>query len=114
MKISGLRTLTSLQDWGRPVGDVNGVIRDGVTEVPLLLVETDGGLEGVGIGSHADVERLFPAIEGQDPRATGALYDRMLAHVFKSGHSGATFGGVGALDMALWDLKAKMAEEPRW
>lgn len=114
MKITGFRTLTTLQDWGRPVGDVNGVIDDGITEVPLVVIETDGGLEGVGIGSHADLDRLFPALEGQDPRATSALHDRMLAHVFKSGHAGATFGGVGAFDMALWDLKAKMAEEPLW
>ncbi|MGH8868772.1 MAG: mandelate racemase/muconate lactonizing enzyme family protein [Actinomycetes bacterium] len=114
MKITGLRTLTSLQDWGRPVGDVNGFVDDGITEVPLVVVETDGGLEGIGIGSHTDVERVFPAIVGQDPRATSALYDQMLAHVFKSGHAGATFGGIGALDMALWDLKAKMAEEPLW
>lgn len=114
MKITGFRTLTTLQDWGRPVGDVNGFIDDGITEVPLVVVETDGGLEGVGVGSHADLDRLFPALEGQDPRATSALHDSMLAHVFKSGHAGATFGGVGAFDMALWDLKAKMAEEPLW
>ena len=80
----------------------------------MVIVETDGGIEGVGLGSHVDIGRLFPALEGQDPRATVALYDRMLAHVFKSGHSGATFGGIGALDMALWDLKAKLAGEPLW
>ncbi len=114
MKITGYRTLTTQQDWGRPVGDVNGFIRDGITDVPLVIVETDEGLEGVGIGSHADLERVFPAIEGEDPRATFALYDRMLARVFKSGHAGATFGGIGALDMALWDLKAKAAGEPLW
>lgn len=114
MKITGFRTLTTVQDWGRPVGDVNGFIDDGITEVPLVVIETDGGLEGVGVGSHADLDRLFPALEGQDPRATSTLHDRMLAHVFKSGHAGATFGGVGAFDMALWDLKAKMAEEPLW
>jgi L-alanine-DL-glutamate epimerase-like enolase superfamily enzyme len=114
MKITGYRTLTTLQDWGRPVGDVNGSIRDGLTEVPLVVLETDGGLEGIGLGSHADLERVFPAIEGQDPRATSALYDRMLARVFKSGHAGATFGGIGAFDVALWDLKAKMADEPLW
>lgn len=114
MKITGLRTLTTLQDWGRPVGDVNGFISGGVTDVPLVVLETDEGLEGIGIGSHADVARVFPAIEGQDPRATFALYDRMLAWVFKSGHGGATFGGIGALDMALWDLKAKIAGEPLW
>lgn len=114
MKITGLRTLTTVQDWGRPVGDVNGFIDDGITDVPLVVLETDEGLEGIGIGSHADVHRVFPAIEGQDPRATYALYDRMLAWVFKSGHAGATFGGIGALDMALWDLKAKIADEPLW
>jgi len=38
----------------------------------------------------------------------------MLARVFKAGHSGATFGGVGALDTALWDIKAKLAGEPLW
>src|SRR5665647_3110011 len=114
MKITGFRTLTTLQDWGRPVGDANGFIRDGITEVPIVVVETDQGLEGIGVGSYADVERVFPAIEGEDPRGATALYDRMLARVFKSGHAGATFGGIGTLDLALWDLKAKMAGEPLW
>ena len=66
------------------------------------------------MGSHHDIDRLFPAIEGEDPRAVTALYDRMLAQVFKAGHTGATFGGIGTLDMALWDLKAKLAGEPLW
>ncbi len=114
MRITGYRSLTTIHRWGRPVGDVNGVVASGVTEVPIVLVETDGGLTGVGLGAHADIERVFPALEGQDPRAVTALYDRMLAFVFKSGHHGGTFGTIGALDMALWDLKAKMAGEPLW
>ncbi|WP_147918286.1 mandelate racemase/muconate lactonizing enzyme family protein [Ruania zhangjianzhongii] len=114
MRIIGYRTLTTVHDWRRPVGDVNGVVTDGVTEVPLVLLETDDGLTGVGLGGHADVDRIFPALEGQDPRATFALYDRMLARVFKTGHGGATFATIGALDMALWDLKAKAAGEPLW
>ncbi|MEO3754151.1 enolase C-terminal domain-like protein [Streptomyces sp. B6B3] len=114
MKITGYRSLRTVHRWGRPVGDANGVIAAGVTEVPVILVETDGGLTGVGLGGHGDVERVFPAIEGADPRAVTALYDRMLAHVFKSGHAGSTFGTIGALDMALWDLKAKLADEPLW
>ncbi|WP_253259612.1 mandelate racemase/muconate lactonizing enzyme family protein [Subtercola boreus] len=104
----------TVHDWGRPIGDVNGFVAGGVTEVPILLVHTDGGLTGVGVGPHSDIERIFPAVVGEDPRAVTALYDRMLAHVFKTGHAGATFGTVGALDMALWDLKAKMADEPLW
>jgi L-alanine-DL-glutamate epimerase-like enolase superfamily enzyme len=114
MKITGFTSLSTVHDWGRPVGDVNGVIAGGVTEVGVLLVHTDGGLTGVGLGAHSDIARVFPAVEGEDPRAVVALYDRMLAHVFKTGHAGATFGAIGAIDMALWDLKAKMADEPLW
>lgn len=114
MKITGYRTLRTVHDWGRPVGDVNGFIASGVTDVPIVILETDAGVEGVGMGSHADLERLFPALDGQDPRATATLYDAMLARVFKSSHGGATFGGIGALDTALWDIKAKLAGEPLW
>jgi len=114
MKITGYRTLRTVHDWGRPVGDVNGFISSGVTDVPIVVLETDEGIEGIGMGSHADLERLFPALEGQDPRAVSSLYDAMLARVFKSSHAGATFGGVGAFDTALWDLKAKIAGEPLW
>jgi L-alanine-DL-glutamate epimerase-like enolase superfamily enzyme len=114
MKVTGYRSLVTSHDWGRPVGDANGVVASGVTEVPILILETDSGLEGVGLGQHADIGRVFSAVEGQDPRAVPALYDSMLSHVFKSGHAGLTYGAIAAIDMALWDLKAKMAEEPLW
>jgi L-alanine-DL-glutamate epimerase-like enolase superfamily enzyme len=107
MKITGYRTLTTVHDWGRPVGDANGVFQDGLWSVPLILVDTDEGITGVGLGPHLGLSSVFTAIEGEDPRATVALYDRMLRHVFKAGHSGAVFGTIGALDSALWDIKAK-------
>jgi L-alanine-DL-glutamate epimerase-like enolase superfamily enzyme len=114
MKITGYRCLWTFRDWGRPVGDVNGFTDPGISAVPIVVLETDQGIEGIGMGSHQDIDRLFPAIEGEDPRAVTALYDRMLARVFKAGHTGATFGGIGTLDAALWDLKAKLAGEPLW
>lgn len=114
MKITGFRLLSTFHDWGRPIGDANGVLDPGLTEVPLVLLETDEGLDGVGMGSHHSIELIFAALEGEDPRAVSSLYDRMLARVFKAGHSGATFGGIGTLDSALWDLKAKAVGEPLW
>lgn len=114
MKITGYRCLRTYRDWGRPVGDVNGFVDSGVTEVPIVILETDEGVTGIGTGSLHGIEQLFPAIEGEDPRAVNALYDRMLSHVFKAGHAGATFGGIGTLDAAIWDLKAKAAGEPLW
>lgn len=114
MKITGYRCLRSYHDWGRPVGDVNGFVPSGVTEVPIVVIETDEGVTGVATGSQDGIDRLFPAIEGQDPRAVSSLYERMLAQVFKAGHAGSVFGGIGTIDTALWDIKAKLAGEPLW
>lgn len=114
MKITGYRTITTVHRWGHPVGDANGVIESGITDIPILIVETDSGIEGIGLGPHPGIERVFPAVDGQDPRGAFSLYDRMLAAVFKTGHAGSVYGAIGVLDMALWDLKAKAADEPLW
>jgi L-alanine-DL-glutamate epimerase-like enolase superfamily enzyme len=114
MRITGCRPITTIHDWGRPVGDANGVYSDGVVTVRLVVVETDAGITGVGLGSHTDLDDIFTAIEGEDPLATVALYDRMLRQTFKHGHSGPVFATIGALDSALWDIKAKAAGQPLW
>lgn len=114
MRITQYRTLRTSQDWGRLVGDANGVHADGIVDVQLVLVDTDEGITGVGMGPAAELDSVFAAIEGEDPRATTALYDRMLRYAFKAGHSGIVFGTIGALDSALWDIKAKAAGQPLW
>lgn len=114
MKITGYRSITTVQRWGHPIGDSNGVIKEGVTEVPILILETDTGVSGIGLGPHEGIERVFPSLEGKDPRSNAAAYDAMIRSVFKSGHSGAVYGAIGVADMALWDLKSKLAEEPLW
>jgi len=114
MRITGFRVLTTIQDWRRPVGDANGVFDGGITDVPIVMVDTDAGITGVGLGSHVELETIFTAIAGEDPRSTTALYDRMLRQTFKAGHAGAVFGTIGTLDTALWDIKAQAAGEPLW
>ena len=113
-KIIGYTSLQTIQRWGRPIGDVHGSTANGVTPVHILLLHTDDGLTGVGLGPHAGIDNLFPVVDGQDPRAVTALYDRMITRVFKAGHGGGTFGTIGAVDLALWDLKAQLAGEPLW
>lgn len=114
MKITGYRLINTTLDWGRPVGDVNGFIESGRTALPIVVVETDEGIEGIGMGMHDGIPQLFEAVEGEDPRATSSLYDRMISRMFKNGHGGAVFGGIGALDSAFWDIKAKAAGQPLW
>ena len=114
MKITGYRLIDTVRDWGRPIGDVNGIIASGVTECRIVVLETDEGVEGIGLGAPTNIEALFPALEGKDPRAVASLYDAMLGQVFKIGHQGSVFGSIASLDMALWDIKAKLAGEPLW
>lgn len=114
MRITGFRSLTTVQEWGRPIGDANGVYANGVVEVPIILIDTDEGISGVGMGAHPQAEEIFAAVEGEDPRGVVALYDRMLRWTFKAGHAGATFGTIGAIDSALWDIKAKAVGQPLW
>jgi L-alanine-DL-glutamate epimerase-like enolase superfamily enzyme len=114
MKITGFRTLTTVQEWGRPVGDANGVFSDGVITVPIIVVDTDEGISGIGLGPSVEAESIFAAIDGEDPRSVTALYDRMLRQTFKVGHAGVVFGTIGAFDTALWDIKAQAAGEPLW
>ena len=114
MRITGCRTLSTVQEWGRPIGDANGVFTTGVVDVSLLLVDTDEGITGVGMGPSVQLDSIFAAVEGEDPRSVTALYDRMLQQTFKAGHAGVVFGTIGAIDTALWDIKAKAAGEPLW
>ncbi|MEN0083220.1 MAG: mandelate racemase/muconate lactonizing enzyme family protein [Leifsonia sp.] len=116
MKITGFREYITQHDWKRVVGDVNGVSEGHRTDVQVLVITTDSGIEGVSVTAAGPLRtaRIFPAIDGQDPRSTTALYDLMLAHVFKAGHNGELFATIGAVDHALWDLKAKAAGEPLW
>ncbi|MBB5866770.1 L-alanine-DL-glutamate epimerase-like enolase superfamily enzyme [Allocatelliglobosispora scoriae] len=114
MRITGYRALNTVQEWGRPVGDANGVFADGITDVPIVLVTTDEGITGVGMGPHVELDTVFAAIDGEDPRGVSALYDRMLRQTFKAGHAGTIFGTIGAFDTALWDIKAQAAGEPLW
>lgn len=114
MKITGHATHRTRHEWGRPVGDVNGVSLGTSTRQDVLVLSTSDGVEGVGIGAHPDIDLVWPVLEGEDPRSVTALYDRMLDAAFKLGHHGSVFATIGTVDMALWDLKAKLADEPLW
>src|SRR5438132_7419839 len=67
-----------------------------------------GGLASLGI-----VERnLAPALIGTNPLDHAVLLDRLLHTFVKLGPEGALTGALAALDIALWDLKGKLFDQP--
>jgi L-alanine-DL-glutamate epimerase-like enolase superfamily enzyme len=114
MKITGYRVEQYRMKLDRPVGDAN--LPGGVDILPgsILFLDTDENVTGIALGYGAGVEGLFGAVEGADPRETVALWIRMNDWLHKGGNEGAASAALSAIDVALWDIKAKAAGEPLW
>lgn len=95
---------------------------------PGVAIHTDTGLTGYGFsGTHAHLptDRLIvdcivnsygPLLVGEDPREVRALWEKLHARpeICWVGRTGFTHLALGAVDIALWDLKAKAAGLPLW
>ena len=112
MKITGYRVEQYTMQMDRPIADANYPKGEDLMPASLLWIETDEGLAGIAPGG-GDVERFFHLLEGQDPREVVGLWRKMVDYAHKGGVV-AGGGPIGAIDVALWDLKAKIAGEPLW
>ena len=91
-------------------------------ELVLLTVETDAGLAGTGWCTTAGVGALAaralidaylaPFLIGEDPRHNERIWQRLWADCHAAGPGGITTLALSAIDIALWDIKAKHAREP--
>ena len=115
VKITGYRSLMAQHEWGRRIGDVNYVsTADPHPRPRRWSSRRTRASRGSGWATTRTSPELFEALEGEDPRGVVALYDRLCDYVFKLSHQGSVASTIGALDMALWDIKAKAAGEPLW
>jgi L-alanine-DL-glutamate epimerase-like enolase superfamily enzyme len=81
----------------------------------VVIVEVDGrGQTGLGY-TYADASvaaliesKLAPLVEDHDPMAPPATWLRMRAALRNVGQQGAGAMAISAVDIALWDLKAKL------
>ena len=78
----------------------------------VVTVETDAGITGVGEGGSKDlIEDCAGALIGWDPFRTEYLWQRMYRGSFyPAGRE--KLHALGALDLALWDLKGKALDVP--
>lgn len=115
MKITGCRTQPYQIQMHRPIGDANDP--DGGQSMPgqALFLDTDEGVSGISFGGGPMVAEIVEnLLIGQDPRGVRGHWNRMVDYVFKGGHRGQSAASVSALDIALWDLKARLNDEPLW
>ena len=81
-------------------------------------IHTDSGLVGLGeTYPHPEAEkevvrRLAPVLLGRDPSQIDRLWADMLHTVAYSGWAGAEMRAISAVDIALWDLAGKAANQP--
>ena len=88
----------------------------------LVELECDDGSRGIGFsyvgtggGRAAAIaanELLVPAVLGGDADEIAALWDTMYRGVLLQGRAGLVMNGISAIDIALWDRRARVAGRP--
>jgi L-alanine-DL-glutamate epimerase-like enolase superfamily enzyme len=118
MKITHVRTQPYTFEFARPIGDANLPEGGAVSHSLAIFIETDEGVTGIspgGLGAQPHIHDLVNSLlVGQDPRGVRGLWQKMVDAVFKSNNRGLVNDAIGAIDVALWDLKAKANGEPLW
>jgi L-alanine-DL-glutamate epimerase-like enolase superfamily enzyme len=94
-----------------------------MTEVVFLFAEiaTEQGHTGVGFSyskraggpaQYAHAKEVAEGLIGEDPNDIAKVYDKLLWAGASVGRSGVATQALAAIDVALWDLKAKRAGLP--
>src|SRR5215469_6967238 len=115
MKISGIRSSIVALPADEPLADA-AENPSGTRPIVTLLVETDQGLAGLGVtyfggaltGTlRSAVEELGALCVGEDPHRVEAVTAKLRAAAGSAGPGGIFNLAISALDIALWDLRAK-------
>ncbi|WP_281615043.1 mandelate racemase/muconate lactonizing enzyme family protein [Flammeovirga sp. SubArs3] len=72
-----------------------------------------GGKGGKAIKAMLDHD-LAPALLSQNGADIDGIYDFMEWHIHYVGRGGIASFAISAVDIALWDIKCKMADQPLW
>ncbi|WP_067800250.1 enolase C-terminal domain-like protein [Actinomadura formosensis] len=105
-----------------PTDGPDGLEEDGTLRwdsTTMILVEARaGGKAGIGY-TYGDASvaafvrsKLAPVARGADALAPAAVWERMFAGIRNAGRPGVGAMAVSAVDIALWDLKARLLDVP--
>ena len=97
-----------------------GVPQPGTREFVTLELDTDEGIQGIGItffggpltpALREAVDNMCELIIGDDPMAVEAVVDKLRLAASGAGPEGIFTLALSAIDMALWDIKGKALDE---
>lgn len=124
-QITGIRLSSITLPLDVPVSDAKVLTgrQRPMTEVAMLFAEIDatGGHRGVGFSyskraggpaQFAHAREIAPVLLGQDPNDIGKIWTALVWAGASVGRSGAATQAIAAIDIALWDMKAKRAGLP--
>jgi L-alanine-DL-glutamate epimerase-like enolase superfamily enzyme len=113
-----LRLQTSVYRVPTDRPEADGTFEWDATTVIVVEARTASGCSGLGwtyaSAAAASVihEVLEPSLEGIGPEDTGMAWSAMVRSVRNIGRPGVAATGISAVDIALWDLRAKLLDQP--
>ncbi|MGW4797491.1 hypothetical protein ACWEPC_34235, partial [Nonomuraea sp. NPDC004297] len=125
MRIESVRLARHAVPLERPVSDAKVATgrQRPLSQIDMLTCEigTADGLTGLGFSyttragtpaQYAHAKEVAQNLLGEDPSDIGRIYERLLWAGASVGRSGVATQALAAVDVALWDLKAKRAGLP--
>ena len=95
----------------------------------VVFIHTDEGITGIGESdvnpwiaracieapsTHSMGLSLKEMLLGENPLNTAKIWKKLYVGSCMNGRRGAVINAIGAIDMALWDIKGKAAGKPVW
>jgi L-alanine-DL-glutamate epimerase-like enolase superfamily enzyme len=116
MKITGI-TFQEYR-WPRHKPISNGLHTYTHVDYAVVKIATDQGITGIGLGHGGEIERAIikrftPMLVGEDPIDVERLWHKMWVPKL-IGRRGLTTRAISAIDIGLWDIRAKAAKLPLW
>lgn len=120
MKITDVKAIPLVYPLEKTVYDANYAMP--VKPALLVEVQTDEGVIGIGEAAHfggplistkvAIEEELKYHVLGEDPLQVERLWERMHQRAYKHARGGLIIAAISGIDIALWDIKGKVAGLP--
>jgi len=107
---------TADYEWKRERAITNGLHTYETSDMTVVKIETDAGITGYGVGRPRPGEKEFRSqflstLVGKDPTMTEAIWSSLWSPKM-SGRRGYETRALSSIDIALWDIKAKLAGLP--